>query len=175
MVTLVASDDVNGNSPVAVDVVLVTDDALVDRLTALPASKWFDGRADLVASFPKGLRYQSWELVPGQRLDVSGDTFDGTRVAGAFVFANYPQAGAHRVRIQQFSGTLVVQLDVKTKSLFGERHTTSSVDLRPGRAMRILRDDVWIPLDAKPVVVSFADRWVIDADGALYWVPRVND
>lgn len=110
-VTLIASDDVNGNSPVAVDVVLVTDDALVDRLTALPASKWFDGRADLVASFPKGLRYQSWELVPGQRLDVSGDTFDGTRVAGAFVFADYPQAGAHRVRIQQFSGTLVVQLD----------------------------------------------------------------
>lgn len=110
-VTLAASDDVNNNSPVAVDVVLVTDDAMLQRVAELPASKWFAGRADLASTFPKSIRYRSWEVVPGQRLEVSGDTFDGPRVAAAFVFANYPGPGAHRVRIEQFSGRMVVQLD----------------------------------------------------------------
>ncbi|MFM0392579.1 hypothetical protein [Paraburkholderia phytofirmans] len=110
-VTLAASDDVNNNSPVAVDVVLVSDDAMLARLAELPASKWFVGRNDLLSTFPKSLRYRSWELVPGQRLDVTDDAFAGPRVVAAFVFANYPDPGAHRVRIQKFSGRLVVQLD----------------------------------------------------------------
>jgi type VI secretion system protein len=110
-VTLSASDDVNNNSPVAVDVVLITDDAMLQRLAELPASKWFAGRADLASTFPKSIRYRSWEVVPGQRLEVSGETFAGPRVAAAFVFANYPGPGAHRVRIEQFSGRMVVQLD----------------------------------------------------------------
>jgi type VI secretion system protein len=109
--TLTASDDINNDSPVAVDVVLVSDDAMLARLADLPASKWFAGRADLANTFPKSLRYRSWEIVPGQRLEVPGDMFAGPRVAGAFVFANYQTPGAHRVRIEQFRDRLVVQLD----------------------------------------------------------------
>jgi type VI secretion system protein len=116
-VTLVASDDVNNNSPVAVDVVLVRDDAMLARIADLPASKWFAGRADLLSTFPGSLRYNSWELVPGQRLDLPAGTFDGPRVIAAFVFAHYPDPGAHRVRIQTFSGRLVVQLDSNTFSV----------------------------------------------------------
>ncbi|SOE91659.1 type VI secretion system protein [Burkholderia sp. D7] len=110
-VTFVASDDMNNNSPLAVDVVLVSDDAMLARLAELPASKWFAGRADLLSTFPKSLRYRGWELVPGQRVDLPDDAFTGPRVVAAFVFANYPDPGAHRVRIQKFSGHLVVQLD----------------------------------------------------------------
>jgi type VI secretion system protein len=115
--TLSASDDVNNNSPVAVDVVLVTDDTLVAKLAELPASKWFAARADLVNTYPEGLRYRSWEVVPGQQLVVPGETFEGSRVAGAFVFANNPAPGAHRVRIEQFGGRLAVQLDNNTFSV----------------------------------------------------------
>jgi type VI secretion system protein len=115
--TLSASDDVNNNSPVAVDVVFVTDDAMLARLAELPASKWFSARADLASTFPKALRYWSWEVVPGQRVDVPGDTFDRPRVAAALVFANYADPGAHRVRIEQFSGRLAVQLDNNTFSV----------------------------------------------------------
>ncbi|MDN7179001.1 hypothetical protein M0D69_13445 [Caballeronia sp. SEWSISQ10-4 2] len=115
--TLVASDDVNNNSPVAIDVVLVSDDAMLARLAELPASKWFSARADLASTFPKALRYWSWEVVPGQRVDVPGDTFDRPRVAAALVFANYANPGAHRVRIEQFSGRLAVQLDNNTFSV----------------------------------------------------------
>ncbi|WP_442793609.1 hypothetical protein [Paraburkholderia sp. ZP32-5] len=110
-VTLMASDEANNDSPVAVDVVLVGDDAMLARVAEMTSAKWFAGRADLLATFPKSIRFRSWELVPGQRLDLPADTFAGPRFAGAFVFANYPDPGAHRVRIQQFSGHLVVQLD----------------------------------------------------------------
>lgn len=109
--TLSASDDANNNSPVAVDVVLVTDDAMLARVAELPGSKWFASRASLAAAFPKSLRYRSWEVVPGQRLEVPGDTFSGSRVKAAFVFASYPDAASHCVRVQTFSGRLAVQLD----------------------------------------------------------------
>jgi type VI secretion system protein len=108
--TLAASDEANNDSPVAVDVVFVADKTLLDRVAELPASKWFAARGDLVGTFPNSIRYQSWELVPGQRLVVPGDQLRGPRVAGVFVFADYPGPGAHRVRVQRFDGRLVVQL-----------------------------------------------------------------
>ena len=95
----------------ACDVVLVSDATMLARLAEMPASKWFAARDDLVSTFPKGLRYRGWELVPGQHLRVSGDVFRGSSVAGAFVFASYQDPGAHRVRVEHFSGHMVVQLD----------------------------------------------------------------
>ncbi|QGZ65722.1 hypothetical protein FAZ98_23830 [Paraburkholderia acidisoli] len=116
-VTLRATDDANYNSPVAVDVVLVSDDAMLARLADMPASKWFAGRNDLASTFPTSLRYRSWEIVPSQRLEVSGDDFAGPRVKGAFVFANYQDPGAHRVRIEKFSGHMVVELNSNNLSV----------------------------------------------------------
>jgi type VI secretion system protein len=115
-VTLSASDDVNNNSPIAVDVVFIMDETLVAKLADLPAAKWFAARTDLVNTYPEGLRYRSWEVVPGQQLVIPGETLEGPRVAAAFVFANYPAPGAHRVRIEQFGGRLAVQLDNNTFS-----------------------------------------------------------
>ena len=108
--TLAASDNANNDSPVAVDVVFITDKTLLARVAELPASKWFSVRGDLAATFPDSIRYQSWELVPGQRLVVAGDKLRGPRVAGVFVFADYPGPGANRVRVERFNGRLVVQL-----------------------------------------------------------------
>ncbi|MFM0003072.1 hypothetical protein PQR57_18795 [Paraburkholderia dipogonis] len=115
--SLVATDDVNNNSPVAVDVVFVTDDALLARIAELPASKWFAARADLASTFPKSVQYKSWELVPGQRIDVPSDVFGRPRVLAAFLFANYADPGAHRVRIEPLNGVVAVQLDNHTFSV----------------------------------------------------------
>jgi type VI secretion system protein len=115
--SFVAADDVNNNSPVAVDVVFVTDDALLARVAELPAAKWFAARAELAATFPKSIQYKSWELVPGQRIDVPGETFGRPRVLAAFLFANYADPGAHRVRIEPLRGALAVQLDNHTFSV----------------------------------------------------------
>ncbi|MDE1180919.1 hypothetical protein [Paraburkholderia sp.] len=113
-ITLVASDDVNNNSPVAIDVVFITDETMVARIAELPASKWFAARDDLVSTFPKSLQVKSWELVPGQRVELTGKSFDRPRVSAAFLFANYADSGAHRVRIQQFNGDIAVTLNTNT-------------------------------------------------------------
>ena len=44
--TLSAAPGANQNSPVAVDVVMVLDDAMLARVTELTAAKWFGARAD---------------------------------------------------------------------------------------------------------------------------------
>jgi type VI secretion system protein len=116
-VTLSASDDANNNSPIAIDIVLVSDANVLSQLETLPASKWFASRADLVNTYPTGVRYRSWELVPGQQMEVGVKTLEGPKVLGAFVFANYPGAGAHRIRINALRGHLVARLETTTFSV----------------------------------------------------------
>lgn len=111
--TVAAADDANGDSPIAVDVVMISDDTLMPRFAELTAAKWFSGKTDLLNTYPQGLRVQGWEVVPGQRLTVPGANFEGPRVAGAFVFARYAGPGAHRARIDSFDGRLLIRLENK--------------------------------------------------------------
>lgn len=113
-VTLAASSTSNNNSPVAVDVVLVFDDAMLDRLVELPAAKWFAARSDLRKTFPQSLSYRTWELVPGQTVKVPGDSFGNPRVVGVFVFADYLAPGAHRLRVETLKGSVVARFDTGT-------------------------------------------------------------
>jgi hypothetical protein len=78
-VVIAAGDGANLNSPVAVDIVLVMDEAALEKLAALPAGKWFQMRADMLRTFPGTFSYKSWEVAPGQNLRLRGDSF-GTRV-----------------------------------------------------------------------------------------------
>ena len=113
-VTLSAAPDANQNSPIAVDVVLVFEDDMLERLAELPATKWFGVRADLRKTFPKGLSYRTWELVPGQTIPVPGDSFGSPRVVGVLIYADYATPGAHRLRLETLKGALVVRFDNQT-------------------------------------------------------------
>lgn len=113
-VALSAAPGANDNSPVAVDVVLALDDAMLDRLADLPAAKWFAARADLQKTYPQGVSYRTWELVPGQTLRIPGSSFGSPRVAGVFVYADYAAAGAHRVRVETLKGAIVARFDLHT-------------------------------------------------------------
>ena len=110
-VTLTAANNANHNSPVAVDIVFITDDAVVDKIVDLPADKWFSSRADLAKTYPKTLLYKSWELVPGQVMTVETSTLEAPRVSAALLFADYATPGTHRVKLEDFKGRLVVSLD----------------------------------------------------------------
>jgi len=112
-VTLSAAPDANQNSPVAVDVVLVLDEAMLDRLAEIPAAKWFGARADLQKTYPQSLSFRSWELVPGQTLRIPGSTFGTPRVAGVFIYANYATPGAHRLRVEDLKGPIVARFDIQ--------------------------------------------------------------
>jgi type VI secretion system protein len=88
----------NDDSPVPVDMVLVSDQALIDQILALSAADWFRKRAQFQRDHPATLTVYSWELVPGQvvpRHDISRPD----SLWAAVVFANYDGEGAHRLRV----------------------------------------------------------------------------
>lgn len=97
--TVVTESDANGNSAVAVDVVLVRDKALLDKLLAMPASAYFAARADLLRTFPDGLTVLPLELTPGQRIDLDHKRLTRDRAWAALVYANYATPGDHRQRL----------------------------------------------------------------------------
>lgn len=113
-VTLSAVPGANRNSPVAVDVVMVLDEAMLARLSELGAAKWFGARADLQKTFPQSLSYRSWELVPGQTLRVPGSSFGSPRVAAVLVYANYATPGANRVRVEDLKGAILARFDIQS-------------------------------------------------------------
>jgi type VI secretion system protein len=100
--------EANDDSPVAVDVVVVTDRALVEAVGKLRAGEWFARRAQLQLDHPRGLHVTSLEPVPGQRLPWRRVRWRG-RAAAAFVFAGYPTPRDHRVRVDPFPW-IVIQL-----------------------------------------------------------------
>lgn len=89
----------NLNNPVAVDVLLVFDEALLKELQKMPAREWFDKREQIKRDFPDTRGFEVWEheWVPGQ--DVA-ELVLPYRVAtkGAVIFANYLTPGDHRGR-----------------------------------------------------------------------------
>ena len=113
-VTLAADADANLNSAVAVDLVMLHDDETLGLVQNLPAAKWFATRDDLFKTFPKGLTFQSVEVVPGQTLQIKQDIFLQKRQTATLVFANYLTPGEHRVRVDQLKGHVLLQLGSKT-------------------------------------------------------------
>jgi type VI secretion system protein len=93
--------NVNEDNPVAVDVVVVYNDKLVDALLKKPASEWFDERKkkQFLADHPGELLVEHREWVPGQTVD----PFKIAYQSGAhrvIVFAHYQTEGEHRQALQ---------------------------------------------------------------------------
>jgi type VI secretion system protein len=117
--TLAATPEANDRSAIAVDVVLVRDEALLGILGALSARTWFDEKAQLALDHPRGFEIVHWELVPGQRLEIR-NPFRTRKGHAIYVFANYLTPGAHRVRVDAFERFTLV-LDRDGFALSGER------------------------------------------------------
>lgn len=118
--SIAAAADANLNSPIAVDVVFLKDEASFNLVAALAADKWFITRVDLQKTFPKSLSYRSFELVPGQTLLMPESEFSSIRTAAVVLFANYLTPGEHRMRADQLKGDVLVQLGPQTFTLNGQ-------------------------------------------------------
>lgn len=116
-VTVMAAEGANLNTPVALDIVFLHDEAMLEVVSKLPASQWFSSRQDLIKTFPQGLSYLSLEIVPGQTLKLPAKTFDTSRLAGAMIFAQYLTPGEHRMRVDQLQGDILVQLGTRAFSV----------------------------------------------------------
>ena len=109
-----AAPRANDDSPVAVDLVLVHEQALVDQVLALTAADWFGKREQLRRDHPEGLTLYSWEVVPDQLLV---DEITGERAAwAAIIFTSYHTPGAHRLRLAPGAVTDPVRLRLEEAS-----------------------------------------------------------
>ncbi|SUX76023.1 T6SS protein Cts2N [Citrobacter freundii] len=59
--------DANDNTPVAVDIVAIADNALLPTVQSLSATQWFNAKSQLLRDSPDGLHVWSLELVPDSR------------------------------------------------------------------------------------------------------------
>jgi len=105
-VTLSIAAGANRDYPIAIDVVLVSDEALAQRLLGMSARDWFNARNGLRKTYPDVLSVDSLELAPGESLILPGKRWSGRRVAAAIVFADYLVPGPHLVRIESLRGRI---------------------------------------------------------------------
>jgi type VI secretion system protein len=105
-VTLSIAAGANRDYPIAIDMVLVSDEALAQRLLGMSARDWFSARSGLRKTYPDVLSVDSLELAPGESLTVPGKRWSGRRVAAAVVFADYLVPGPHLVRIESLRGRI---------------------------------------------------------------------
>jgi type VI secretion system protein len=112
-VVIAAAPGANQNTAVAVDIVLVMEESALEKLAALPASKWFQTRSDMLRTYPGTYSYKSWEVAPGQTLRLRGADFGSPSVVGVFVFADYLTPGEHRMRVEQLQDGIIVELGAR--------------------------------------------------------------
>ncbi len=111
--TLVAAPDVNQNSPLALDLVFVRDQATLEKLLSLSASKWFSSKDELMKTYPNAITLRSWELVPQQVLQLSEEALGSPRVAGMLLYANYLSPGEHRAQLPLAREAFLVELGAR--------------------------------------------------------------
>jgi len=108
-VSLSVAAGANNDYPLAIDVVLVTDEALAQKLMGMTARDWFNARNGMRKAYPDAISIDSVELAPGESIKLSDKRWSGRRVAAALVFADYLVAGPHLARVDALRGR--VQLD----------------------------------------------------------------
>ncbi|MCM0043389.1 MAG: hypothetical protein NBV65_02025 [Burkholderiaceae bacterium] len=99
----------NRDFPMAVDIVLVSDEALAKRIAAMKAADWFAAR-DGLRKMPGGeLDIVSVELPPGESLTLPGKRFSGRRVFAALAFADYFSGGEQSARLETLTGKISIE------------------------------------------------------------------
>jgi type VI secretion system protein len=100
---VVVSEKLNDDNPVAVELIIVYDEDLLDRLLKMPAKEWFEKRAQIRRDYFKDTGFESWEWewVPGQKVPDQHLPLRPRALAGV-IFADYLSPGEHRARIDPY-------------------------------------------------------------------------
>ncbi len=102
------ADDANQNSPIAVDLVVVYDEKLMDKLMGMTAAQWFEERGQIRRDYLEGAGFHSWgwEWIPGQSVPIQKLPLKAAAIGGV-IFAKYIAPGAHRSRINPFNDVTI--------------------------------------------------------------------
>ena len=102
----------NGENPVALDVLLVSDKELLKQLEKMSASDWFAKREQIILDHPKEdqLVVTRMEVVPGQVVEPTLLVVKSEIKAGV-VFANYFNPGEHRAVLDPRARDVQINLE----------------------------------------------------------------
>lgn len=114
-IELTVSQRANRDAPIAVDMVMVRKEELVDTILGLTAADWFAQRSQFRRDYPRDVEVISWEVVPGQTL-IRRPIDGGKDLWAAVVFANYLDPGPHRLRVDGVED-VTIRLGEETLSL----------------------------------------------------------
>ena len=76
---------------------MVYDPVLLKSLLTMNASDWFASRDQLRNDYPNGFASRSWEIVPGQQVELRPLPFP--KGLALLIFANFRSRGPHRARL----------------------------------------------------------------------------
>ncbi len=108
LVRVQAAGDANMGFPVALDIVVVSDETAAPILSALSARDWFTGKTQYLADYQGKMDVTAYEVVPGQSVpDVELSRGQRASAKAVLVFANYVTNGVHRARIDTIQRALI--------------------------------------------------------------------
>ena len=99
---------VNGNSPIALDLVLIKDDNFWKTAPGMAAKDWFEKKKELQRRYGSKLQVYSWEWVPCQPIVAIRVTVP-RGLSGAMVFVNYLTPGTHSAPVP-LGGRVIIAL-----------------------------------------------------------------
>lgn len=99
--------EANQNSPVPVELLVISSEQALEDALKLSARDWFAKREEWKRDHPKGWVAWSWEWVPGQDVAPQKLSF-GTGARGGLLFADYLSEGSHRLRFDPHQGLKLV-------------------------------------------------------------------
>ena len=117
-VSLGVGEQANKNFPIAVDIAMIFEEGLVPKIEKMTASDWFKSKKHILNTFPTGLAIKSWELAPGDSLQVPSNFFGEERIFGVIAFADYFTDGDHRARIDKLEGLILLEFDEESFSAY---------------------------------------------------------
>ena len=96
-----AAENANNNSPVELNIVLIFDKKLLEKLAAVKANDWFRNRTQFELDAPDQMSVIDLEVVPGQSTTVALDGDLRLKSEGGVIFVDYPSPGDHRIRMDK--------------------------------------------------------------------------
>lgn len=92
------SPDANEDSPLAVELIVVYENKIVDKLLEKKARDWFAGREQFLRDYDDEVDSWKWEWIPGQEVQPIELTY-GVGAKRVILFADYLTPGEHRANI----------------------------------------------------------------------------
>ena len=117
-VSIGVGEKANKNFPISVDIAMIFEEGLVPRIEKLTSNDWFKSKKQILNTFPTGLAVKSWELAPGDSLQVTSTFFGKERIFAVVAFADYFTDGDHRARIDKLEGLILLEFGNESFSAY---------------------------------------------------------